>query len=248
MGAHPVAVVLREVVEVLEKLPHVYIPAAVEPCLPDLRGQPLQLLDVFRLPAHEHLVVCRPGRDEGVIRRILVLLELPLDKQALHPLVPDPAGVAGDVYPLWVPIYAADAGNEHFERVLRVLRGLVDVQHVALRTLKSVQVLFGGQIPEQDLAPVGKCQLLFGVVVAVAPLGQHLPHGLDVVGLQLRVGLADDDLPDARPRIGQQYGFYPHGPALAAPSGAAVGYILVRVRQKQFLPLVGWVDLYPHLA
>ena len=156
MGVLPVHVVLGVVVEVFKELSEEDVPGALQPRLTELWWKSLQLSDVVRLLLHQRLVIPHTGLNEAVLLRNLAGEVSPLNEKPLDPGMAHAAGVAGQVVPLGILVldsgrHTTDAGCQDLELLLGELRGLVNVQDVALRALEVVQILVVGAVFEHDL-------------------------------------------------------------------------------------------------
>ena len=211
--------------EVLEELPLKDIPVSLQPGLPQLLRQGLQLVDVVRLRLHQRQVVCDQALYERVILGTFSCLVPLVNKDPLDVAVALASGVAGVIDPLWQVVGAAQAGRDGFHLVFAELRRLVQENDIELRALVLVQVRIVSAVAEFDGAAVPKGQDLVPVVV-LGVSHQLGPEDLDVVVHQLRVGPPDNQHLDALVLACQQLGLCPHRPALAAASGTSEADVL----------------------
>ena len=119
MGEAAVPIVLGVVPEFFEELALVYVPAAVEPGLPQLRRELFQGTQIFRLAFHQGPVVRAQGLDK-----------IPVDEQPLEVAVGRPAGIQGVVGPFGEGIDAPDAGVDLHQPLLLELPCLIGKPNV----------------------------------------------------------------------------------------------------------------------
>ena len=91
------------------------------------------------------IVVLHRRRDEAIILRVLVLfrvvavlLKLPVNEKPLHPPVPNTAGVAGQIHPLWKLVHAAQTAAQEVKRTFGKLGGLVNEDPVVFQAVVLV--------------------------------------------------------------------------------------------------------------
>ena len=95
VGAQAVGVMRGTVGELLEHLPLVHVPVALEVRPPLMLRQGFQAADVVGVGGHQHLVVVHAGGDKAVVLGALSLAVDAIDEKPLDVGVAHPAGVAG---------------------------------------------------------------------------------------------------------------------------------------------------------
>ena len=238
MGEAAVPIVLGVVPEFFKELALVYVPAAVEPGLPQLRRELFQGTQIFRLAFHQGLVVRAQGLDEGIVLRVLLFRKIPVDEQPLEVAVGRSAGVQGVVGPFGKGVDAPDAGVDLHQPLLLELPCLIGKPNVVFRTLVLPQVPIRCAVAEGNGASVGKMDELVRAFVLGHPCEQLL-QGSDMVVEQLLIGLSGDEYLDAWVVQAQQDRFPADEPAFAAAPGSAVAHVAVLFRQGQALLLIG---------
>ena len=237
MRPAPVLVMLRVVPEVLEELSFIDVPSAIQPRLPDLRRQRLELVDILRLGLHQDFVVLQERLNEIVVFRFLFALKAAIDKQTLEIRMCWPSRVQRVIRPLRKSVRSSHAGVDLVDPLLLQQPGLIDKQHVILRALVLLQVSLVVAVAEFDRRSVWKSEDLVGGVVLRDPR-QLFFQGLDMVVPEFRHRASYDQDLDSLEMQGQQLRLRPYGPALAAAARAAIGHMPVMVQQKQLLLFV----------
>ena len=97
--------------------------------------QKVKRIDVIGRSLQQVNVVLDRRFDKQIIVRVLVRQEVPLDKQTLYPLMPDTAGVARQIHPLWKRRRASAAGRDTAELLLGELRRFFDEDPVVFLAL-----------------------------------------------------------------------------------------------------------------
>ena len=232
---------LREVVPA-ERVP-VAVPVGPAQALRHGREHP----QIARRGLQQRRVVLHRRGDERIVVWVLVLLRvfavlyvLPVYEQPLDPPVTNPAGVAGDVHPLWYVVHASQQPAEELEGPPCKLRGLVEENPVVLLPVVLQLAGLARPVPEVDDAAVDEIDGVQRAVVGGQLRPEQLYHRLDVVRLQLRIGLAHYQYPDARIVVRAEHGLCAHGPGLAPALGPSVARVeLARGEEKLLL----WVCL-----
>ena len=211
------------------------IPIAVAVGRPDVLRQCVQHLDVLRGRFQQLLVVLHRGGDEGVIPSALDALILPCDKQPFHPLMPDAAGVTGQIEVLRNLVDATERRAHGAELILGEVGGLVHENPVVFlalvlrdsRCALQVAELHGGTVGKEQHshgAVVGGNQVAAGPPVHRSGVNQFV-HGLDDSLLQLRVGTPQNQNLDARILQGPPDAGPDQHVGLAAAPRAAIGRV-----------------------
>nr|DAF55469.1 MAG TPA: hypothetical protein [Podoviridae sp. ctgFL11] len=238
MGKVPVAVMAGVVPEFLKELPLVYIPAAVEPGLPQLGRQLFQGAQVFRLLFQQGPVVRAEGLDEGVVLRVFLVRIISVDEQPFEVPVGRAAGVQGIVGTLGKPVHAPDAGIDLGQPAFLELPRLVGEPHVIFRALVLPQIRVRRAVPEGNGTAVWEPEELVRAPVLGDP-SEELPQGCDVIVKQFFVGSSGNEYLDARIVQAQQHSLPPDEPAFPAAPGPAVAHIAVPFPQGKQLLFIG---------
>ena len=220
--------------ELFKKLPFVCVPPALEPCGAARRRQLLQFPQVLWLRLHKRLVVLYLRLNEKVIIRVLIVVEVPVDKHPLEIRMPRAAGVQRIIRPLWKSVRSSHASIDRIDPRFLHLPGLVQEYHVVFCALVLSDVAFLCAVAEGDLRTVRECEFLVRLVVLRNPM-QHPLQRRNVVVLQLLVCPSDDQHLDAGILAGKQNRLHAHSPALPTAAGAAVGDMPVLVFQEKHL-------------
>ena len=225
MGPLAILVVRRVVRKLLKHLSLHNVPAPLQPRPPQLGRQRLQRLEIVRLPGQQRRVVRDPRWDKGIVLRVLPRLVPPVDEQPLDVPMPRPARIAGVVDPLGKIVDAPQARGDLPHPQLLQLGGLVQKDHIVLRSLIPIQVPVAPAVPELQNTAVAEHEPL-----VARPVLRHLrqlpPQEGQMVGLQLRQAPPHQQQPDARIPQRQQLCLAPHRPAFAAAPRAAEGNVL----------------------
>ena len=128
--------------ELFKKLPFVCVPPALEPCGAARRRQLLQFPQVLWLRLHKRLVVLYLRLNEKVIIRVLIVVEVPVDKHPLEIRMPRAAGVQRIIRPLWKSVRSSHASIDRIDPRFLHLPGLVQEYHVVFCALVLSDVAF----------------------------------------------------------------------------------------------------------
>ena len=214
----------------------------MEPGIPQLGRQSLQLVNIIRLAFHQGPVVRHQRLDEAVVGRILPRLVFAVDEEPLHVPVGHAPGVAGVVHPLGKTVDTPDTGGDFANPQLLELGGLVQENHVILRALVLIQVGILGAVAKAQRGAVGEEEL--PLRLDVPGNSRQLPaKGLDVVVFQLLIGAPDDEQPNSGVAQGQPLGLVPDCPAFAPAPGSAEHHMLVVILKEQNLFFAGPLNL-----
>ena len=224
--------------QVLEELALEDVPFSVEPGIPQLRRQALQLPHIVRLALHEGFIIRDQALDEAIVLRDLPGLVLAVDEEPLDVAMADTAGVAGIVDPLWKVIDTAQGSHDLPDPFLPQLGGLVQEDHIIFRALILVQVPVRGAVAEADGAAPGEIEHPLRLHIP-GDAGKLCPKGLDMVVLQLLISPSYDQQLDAGIAQTQPLGLIPDAPALAAAPGTSEEDMLVPVPEELRLLLAG---------
>lgn len=217
--------------------PHAH-PNPLQDARAEILRQRFKLAHIIRVGCKQHLVVPHAGRNKGIFLRALAALELPVNKQALHPSVANVARVAGVIHPRpEIRFHRSVAGRKEAHLLLCKMRGLLHADYVVFLPLILVYIVCAVAIAKAQARAVREAEHAFRGVVLRNPR-KLLQKRHNMVFPELRQRAPEKQRIELRRCESKQYEFSAHCPAFSPAARSAVCRVPHR-RAKEFrLPWV----------